>query len=151
LAAESRAALTRAQSKCRNTQDPEFRRAAADIAILCGLGDFFGAKLRAGTLFAVYEQTKYRQVLTAAIETCHKARDAWTRFAEPAKQIYREDVTFGPGKFQRGHWSDRFAAIETDVHDMEGLAFQTGLSSTLPRGLNSDHPAALVKVILSKS
>ena len=151
LVGEARTALKQAESQCRNPQDPGFRRAAADIAILCGLGDFFGAKLRAATLFAVYEQTKYRQVLTAGIETYHQARDSWSRFAEPAKQIYREDVTFGPGKFQRGHWSDRFAEIETDVRDMEAVEFQTVVSATLPPGLNSDRPAALIKVILSKA
>ena len=151
LGADARVALARAQTKCRYSQDPEFRRWAADIAILCGLGDSFGAKLRAATLFAVYEQTKYGEVLKAAIQTYQKARASWAGFAGPAQQVYREDVTFGPGKFQRGHWADRLAAIDADIKDMEEALAAMMASSSLKSYLGSDQPAALVKAILSNS
>jgi len=60
-------------------------------------------------------------------------------------------VTFGPGKFQRAHWADRLAAIDTDIKDMEEeLAAGMASSSLKPDG-GSDKLEALVKVILSNS
>ena len=111
----------------------------------------FAAKLRAATLFAVYEQTKDTEVLTAAIETYAKARASWATFAESANRIYREDITFGPGRFQRGHWSDRLAAIDVDLGDMREMLAQAQSSSAVKSDVSSDRPAALVKAILSIS
>ena len=49
--------LTEAEIKSKGKQRPEFRRMAADVAIQVGLGRFFGAKFRAGVLYAIYEQS----------------------------------------------------------------------------------------------
>jgi hypothetical protein len=149
LAAKARSSLGEARSKCRKPEAAEFRRAAADVEIMCGLANFFAAKLRAATLFAVYDQTKYGQVLHAAIETYEKARAAWAAFADPAKQVYREDVTFGPGKFQRGHWLDRLPAMDADLADLQSVMIEKTLSSKLGPDLKkSELPATLVKSIV---
>jgi hypothetical protein len=120
-AAGAAAALAGATAKSRNSPNAELRRAAADIAIQAGLGHFFAWKIRAALLFALYERTKYRPALEQARAAYGKARAAWASFAEGAKDVYRHDVTFGPGDFQRGHWLDRIGAIDADIADMEKL------------------------------
>jgi hypothetical protein len=100
-------------------QFPEFRRWTADIEIQSGLGMFFAGKLRAATLFALYERSGDRSALDAALRCYREARAAWAKIAEGAKAIYRSDITFGPGNFQRGHWLDRLPAIDADIADME--------------------------------
>lgn len=133
LAFAARKALNSASSKVKNSGTPEFRRAAADVSILSGLALFFAAKFRAGTLFALYDRSKYRPALQHAIDSYKKARTAWSAFATEAKPIYRSDVTFGPDYFQRGHWLDRLAAIDADLADMEKvLATHNQPDSSLP-------------------
>jgi hypothetical protein len=133
LQASARAAqkaLSAARREVRDPRSAEFRRVAADVEIQSGLGCFFAWKLRAGVLFALYERTKYRPALEQALLAYREARTAWAGFAEGAKSIYRADVTFGPGKFQRGHWLDRLPAIDEDIADMDqvlrGAAEETG-------------------------
>jgi hypothetical protein len=80
---------------------------------------FFAGKLRTATLFAVYERTGDQSALEAALRCYRESRAAWSKMAEAAKAIYRSDITFGPGSFQRGHWLDRLPAIDADIADME--------------------------------
>jgi hypothetical protein len=80
---------------------------------------FFAGKLRAATLFALYERSGDRSALDAALRCYREARVAWAKMAEGGKAIYRSDITFGPGNFQRGHWLDRLPAIDADIADME--------------------------------
>jgi hypothetical protein len=121
LAFAARKALKNADAKTKDHSPPDFRRAAGDVSIQSGLGLFFAAKFRAGILFALYDRSKYLPALQHALDLYKKARAAWASFATEAKPIYRNDVTFGPEYFQRGHWLDRLAAIDTDLGDMEKL------------------------------
>jgi len=113
--------LKKAKSKVKNPNDPEFRRMAADVAIQAGLGNFFAAKFRAGVLFAIYERSRHRPALEQALKAYHTARDAWAGFAQSAKDIYCNDITFGPEYFQRGDWLDRLPAIDADIADMQAM------------------------------
>lgn len=115
------AELQNAKSKVRDANGPEFRRLAADVAIQAGLGKFFAAKFRAGVLYAIYQRSLYRPALEAALKANRAARTAWADFAAGAKGVYRDDVTFGPEYFQRGHWQDRLTAMDDDIADMEGV------------------------------
>jgi hypothetical protein len=119
------ARLQEAKSKVRNANSPEFRRLAVDVTIQAGLGKFFAAKFRAGVLFALYERTLHQPALEAALAQNRTARAAWAELAGAAKGIYRDDITFGPDYFQRGHWLDRLPAMDEDIADMEALLNKT--------------------------
>jgi len=110
-----------AQTDKSQPANPEYRRWAADIKIQCGIGRFFAWKFRAAALFAIYEKAHYLPALDQAIVAYHKARQMWAGMAGGAAQVYRAEVTFGPGAFQRGHWCDRVKAIDEDIADMEKL------------------------------
>ncbi len=113
--------LLRAKSKSRDPHSPEFRRLAVDATIQAGLGKFFAAKFRAGVLFAIYLRTRHSEALKQAVATNRTARDAWAALAGTANGVYRDDITFGPEYFQRGHWLDRLPAMDADLADMEKL------------------------------
>ena len=124
-AENARAELQKAKSKVRDPNSPEFRRLAVDVTIQAGLGKFFAAKFRAGVLFAIYQRSQYPPALEAALKANRAARATWAELAAAAKGIYRDDVTFGPEYFQRGHWQDRLAAMDDDIADMEKLLNST--------------------------
>jgi hypothetical protein len=121
--------LRDAKEKAPDTRSADFRRLAADIGIQAGLGRFFAAKFRAGTLYAIYEQSNHRPALEEAIKANRAARAAWAALADQAKDVYRPDITFGFDQQVRGHWLDRLPALDQDIADMEKLLPKAGASA----------------------
>lgn len=114
--------LERAREKGDREAGPEgapFRRLALDVELQCGLGRFFARKLRAGVLWSFYERTGHSVVREQALQEYRAARDAWRELSQKAQGAYRPDLTFGRVAHLRGHWTDRLAAIESDLADME--------------------------------
>jgi hypothetical protein len=129
-AAGAEAAMVQARARTRRPEAPEFRRAAADVALQSGLGHFFAWKFRAAVLFALYQRSEYRPALKEALKAYRQARGAWAQAVTAARNIYRADVTFGPGDFQRGHWLDRLPAIDADIADMERILQRANAAKT---------------------
>jgi hypothetical protein len=100
----------------------QHRRMMIDVFIQSKMGIFFAQKLRAGLLWSLYEKTGERSVAEEALKRYEAARKAWAELAERATGVYRDDITYGPGYFQHGHWKDRLEAIDQDVADMEAHA-----------------------------
>jgi hypothetical protein len=121
-AASGTAALARADAAVRRKNDPDYRRTAIDIALQCGLGKFFGAKLRAGLCFALFEKTGDRRAIEQAVTLYRKAREAWAEVAERANGIYVPDLTVGEEPQLRGHWMDRLPDIDRDIAAVEQLS-----------------------------
>jgi hypothetical protein len=117
--------LRQAKAKTRDAGSVEFRRLAVDVAVQAGLGNFFAGKFRAGVLYALFLRSGHRAALEAALKANRASRAAWAELAETAKGVYRDDITFGPEYFQRGHWLDRLPAMDADIADMEKLLTQT--------------------------
>ena len=86
----------------------------ADVLIQFGLGQFFAAKMRAGVLYAVFQQSQERRAGLEALDQYRMAREAWVAAAH-AGAVYRNDITYGSTPMRRGHWSDRLAAIDKDI------------------------------------
>jgi hypothetical protein len=99
-------------------RSPEFRRTTVDLDILIGLGRFFAAKLRSGTLYAIHEQSGNRAALEQALNAYRHARKIWAQFAAEAQAAYVPDITIGTMPHQRGQWIDRLPAIDADIADM---------------------------------
>ena len=94
---------------------PEYRRLTIDVATQSDLGRFFGAKLRAGVLYHLFDKTGDRAALEAALKAYRGARDVWAGLAERTKGVYLPDITVGETRVLRGHWADRLADIDTDI------------------------------------
>jgi hypothetical protein len=119
LAASAAKHLADAATRVANREAPAFRRLVIDVAILRGLGTFFANKLRAGVLYAIFDRSRDATALAEAVKSYRAARDAWGELSRRADRVYVRDLTFGPGRFQRGHWLDRLAAIDADIERME--------------------------------
>jgi hypothetical protein len=108
-------ALARANRRVRTAGRPDYRRLAIDIAVAADLGRFFAAKLRAGVLYRIFEQTGDAAALDAALGAYRRARDAWAAIVARTKDVYVSDITVGELRVLRGHWADRLAAIDEDL------------------------------------
>lgn len=104
--------------------DPAFRRVEEDVRIQAALGEFYGAKLRAGVLFDIYRRTGNRKAHQQALEAYRKARSTWAAMAERARGVYVADITYGEAPVRRGHWLDRLPAIDQDIAAMEAAVFE---------------------------
>jgi hypothetical protein len=119
LAAEADDHLARIRSRT-SRGGPELDRWVVDAAIQAELGRFFAGKLRAAVHYELHRATGSGAALAAAVTAYRAARRAWGAAAAAATGVYVPDLTFGADPRLRGHWSDRLAAIDADLHDMEG-------------------------------
>ena len=110
--------LSQAEKLIAGKQTPEFRRMAIDVGIQVGLGRFFGAKFRAGVLYAIFEQTGDYIALELSIKKYQEARSRWAELANHTRDVYKPDITVGEEAIQRGHWLDRLPAIDADIELM---------------------------------
>ena len=145
LAQTAADSLAQAAATAADQNAPAFRRFAIDVQVQIGLGWFFGQKLRAGVLYALFERTGDRAALDAAVNAYRSARQEWTRVIEVTAGVYVSDVTYGEGWFQRGHWSDRLAAIDRDIAAMEQKAMTPAVTGIAP-----ERVAALIRDTLGR-
>lgn len=110
--------LARAEAQAADKSAPEWRRLAIDVALQAELGRFYGAKVRSGVLYGIYERSGDRIALEEALKLYRSARAAWAALAERARNVYMPDITVGEETHLRGHWLDRLAAIDADIADM---------------------------------
>jgi hypothetical protein len=107
--------LKQAEAKTKDKNTPEFRRMAIDVAMQVLLGRFFGAKFRAGVLYALSEQSGNGAALDEALKAYRRARGYWAELAAIAKDVYKPDITVGERPHLRGHWLDRLPAMDEDI------------------------------------
>ena len=121
LAEEAAARLQEARARAPDPGSPDLRRVLVDATVQVELGRFFAGKLRAACLYALFERTRDPGMLASAVESYGRAREVWPRIAAVTRGVYVDDVTYGPEWYQRGHWADRFAALDRDCAAMAAL------------------------------
>ena len=127
LAGETEAAL----AAMGTPKDARGRRLVEDVAIQAAIARFFAAKLRAGVSFVLWQKARSRDDGSRAIESYEQARDVWSKMAERARTVYAADVSYGSIAQRRGHWTDRLAAIESDLAAMKAaIAAQNAAGQT---------------------
>jgi hypothetical protein len=117
--------LVIADQRSENKKGVEYRRMSIDLAIVIGLGRFFGAKFRSGVLYGIFEQSGDRVALEQSLNYYKKARGFWSDLANKAKDVYKPDLTIGENPVIRGHWLDRLPAIDEDIAFMSAKLEQT--------------------------
>ncbi|HEY3863965.1 MAG TPA: twin-arginine translocation signal domain-containing protein [Verrucomicrobiae bacterium] len=115
--------------KVRGDSSADFRRLKADVMMQAALGKFFAAKFRAGVFYSLYLATTDSEPLREALRENQSSRAVWAGLANGAAGLYRNDVTYGPDYYQRGHWLDRLAAMDDDLARMEKLLGQSGAAT----------------------
>lgn len=121
--------LTQAEIRTEGKKRPEYRRMAIDVAMVAGLGRFFGAKFRSGVLYAIFEQSGDRTALEQSLKFYQKARSFWAELANRAETVYKPDITIGENEVIRGHWLDRLPAIDEDIAHMADKLEQIPVSA----------------------
>jgi hypothetical protein len=99
------------------------RRAHDDVMIQAQVGRFFGWKIRAGTLWALFVAIGDQNLAREALNAYRTAREAWLHISSFGAD-YGPDMTYGLEKQLRGHWKDRMTAIDADLADMEARGRQ---------------------------
>jgi hypothetical protein len=107
---------------------PAARRVREDATILAATAQFFAAKFRAGVSWNDFQKNKMPIYAKNAIESYGLARIIWSEMANQAAQIYVADIAYG-GPTCRGHWLDRFAAIDSDLKRMKQVANAAGAAN----------------------
>lgn len=97
----------------------QFRRTLIDLEVLSCLGRFFAAKFRSATQYGVYQQSGSEAALRSAVAENRTARDSFTAILDRVEGVYQDDLKFGDGGSEHGHWADRLPAIEQDLRAME--------------------------------
>jgi hypothetical protein len=123
-AAASAGDLAQADAKIARREDPAYRRLRIDCAIAAATGRFFASKLRAGVLFAIFDETGDARARTEALAQYRQARAVWAELAAGPATAYARDISFGYDAHLRGHWLDRLAAIDRDIAALEAYAPQ---------------------------
>ena len=123
--------LAQAGDLAKGKRGPEYRRMAVDVAMVAGLGRFFGAKFRSGVLYSIFEQTGDPSALKQSLKFYQFARAYWVGLANRAAVVYKPDITIGEDKVIRGHWLDRLPAIDQDIALMVKKLEQAQRSETL--------------------
>jgi hypothetical protein len=137
LANDANRKLADALAQAGKKQNADLRRLAADVAIQNGIGLFFAGKLRSAVWWRLHETSGDTSALAEALNAYRNARKAWADMADVARSIYVSDVTYGPAPHMRGQWSDRLAAIDEDIADMQDRLAKAmpGNDSSLPRAV----------------
>jgi hypothetical protein len=112
LAAEAERHLREAATE---GSSAELRRVSIDVQLQSGLGRFYAAKLRSGTLYALHARLGSRAALERSLQEYRHARTIWAELAQGPGKAYVPDVTIGPLPHQRGHWLDRLPSIDRDI------------------------------------
>jgi hypothetical protein len=136
--------LDQAEAATRRKDRPEYRRMAIDVSIQAGIGQFFGAKFRAGVLYRIYEKTGDRTAFEEAVNQYSKARAAWAELANRAKGVYMTDITVGEHPQLRGHWLDRLPAMDRDIAGLKEKLNSASQNTPQPK------TAAAIKEALGK-
>jgi hypothetical protein len=114
---DTSAALARRVSKNDVLPGADDRRMETDAIIAAGIGQFFAHKFRAAILWQVFNLSGDESARAAATDAYKKARGAWSSLAATAN-VYLPDLTFGPERQLRRHWSERLADLDADIAGM---------------------------------
>lgn len=98
------------------SQAPQTERTLVDLRVLAELGRFFAGKLRAAVDYAIFRRTADPTALERAVEVLGEAHAAYARIPSAVAGVYQDDMAFGVGVSERGHWSDRLMAMREDLH-----------------------------------
>ncbi len=123
LAESAAASLRRAEARAVAPGAAPFRRMAIDVGVQIGLGRFFGRKLRAAVLYALYRRTDDTAALKRALSAYRSARNAWAGIVATTAGVYVADLSYGDLWYKRGNWADRLVAIDRDIAAMESRAW----------------------------
>lgn len=97
----------------------ETRRIVGDVRILAGIARYFAEKFRAACWAELFIATKGTELIEPAMDHMRRAVDGWRAAADASRDLYQDDLTYGPQSWLRGSWHTRLPEIEAELLDLE--------------------------------
>jgi hypothetical protein len=110
-------AAIRAKS-CYDLYHPAVQRLLIDAQVAAALGRFFAEKQRGACWAELFIATGVADARHKALHHLRGARAAWKAAADLTRDVYQDDLTFGPGAHMRGAWASRLGDIDREVKDL---------------------------------
>jgi hypothetical protein len=94
-------------------------RDGIDIEIQAALGRFFAAKLRAGVLMALFEQSQDWRAIRECVAQNYAALHHWQGIVAKAHGVYAGDLSVSDRFTEQGAWKDRINPLNADIAQLE--------------------------------
>ncbi|MCR8724605.1 hypothetical protein [Frigidibacter sp. ROC022] len=133
----------KAVMQSRNCADqllPEARRILIDVEICSGIARFFAERYRAAVWAELFLATKATHLIEPLLDHAKRSVMAWDRIADLSRDIYHDDLTYGPESWLRGSWQQRQAEMRAELQDIEG---RRGMRLTKSLALSTEGEAAV--------
>lgn len=142
LAEGGERALTEARSAADGGR-AEVRRIMSDVAILAGIARHFAEKFRAACWAELFVATKASTLIEPMIDHARRAVQAWEDIAAVSRDLYHDDITYGPQSWLRGSWHSRLPEMQAELLDLEALRGLGGTESVAADAATNAAIAAL--------
>ncbi|WP_051904218.1 hypothetical protein [Neorhizobium vignae] len=97
------------------------QRMLVDIQICAGLARFFAERFRAACWAELFVATKVTPLMDRVIDHARRSLMAWEKIANISRDLYVDDLTYGPQSWLRGSWHSRLPEMQGEVADLESL------------------------------
>jgi hypothetical protein len=124
-------ALTRAR-RAADFGRPEVQRITADVQILGGIARHFAERFRAACWAELFVATKVSALMEPVLDHARRAVLAWEGIAAVSRDLYPDDITYGPQSWLRGSWHSRLPEMQAELLDLESLRGYGGTESVQP-------------------
>lgn len=121
-------ALTRARGAA-DFGRPEVQRILLDVQILGCIARYFAERFRAACWAELFVATKVSALLEPAIDHARRAVLAWEGAAAVSRDLYPDDITYGPQSWLRGSWHSRLPEMQAELLDLEAVRNLGGTES----------------------
>ena len=108
------------------------QRMLTDVAICGGIARFFAEKLRAAVWAELYIATKATCLMDPAIDHARRSVMAWEEIAAVTRDLYHDDLTYGPQSWLRGSWHTRLPEMQAQILDLESKRDAGGRETVPP-------------------
>lgn len=113
-------ALTTARSSS-DFARAEVQRILTDVEILGGMARHFAEKFRASCWAELFIATKASVLIEPMIDHARRSVLAWERLAAVSRELYHDDITYGPQSWLRGSWHSRLPEMQAELLDLDAL------------------------------
>ena len=104
---------------CKDYGRPAVQRLVIDAAISAGIARFFAERFRAAIYAELWIATHVTTLMDTAIDHVRRSVSAWETIAAISREVYHNDLTYGPQSWMRGSWHSRLEEIRAEILDLE--------------------------------
>ena len=111
-------------TKARKTADfgrAEVQRILIDAQILGGMARYFAEKFRAACWAELFIATKVSALIEPVLDHARRSVLAWETIAAISRDLYHDDLTYGPQSWLRGSWHSRLPEMQAELLDLEAM------------------------------